>query len=62
MRTGEKVILKELGEEDKHTPDEYRIWLHLTFKSSDSRYRWLNSIVAIASSARNETRFIYNAC
>lgn len=55
------MILKELGEEDKHTPDEYRIRLHLTFKSSDSKYRWLNSIVAIASSARNETRFIYNA-
>jgi hypothetical protein len=60
-RTGKKAILEELAEEDKHTPDEYRMRLHLTFESGDPRYRWLNSVVAIASSARNGTRVIYDA-
>lgn len=60
-RTGKKAVLEELGEEDKHSPDEYRMRLHLTFESGDERYRWLNSVVAIASSARNGTRVIYDA-
>ena len=60
MRTGKKAILEGLGEEDKHTPDEYRMRLHLTFESSDKRYNWLNSIVATAGSARNGTRVTYN--
>lgn len=60
-RTGKKEILEALGEEDKHTPDEYRMRLNLTFESGDERYRWLNSIVAVASSARDGTRVIYDA-
>lgn len=60
-RIGKKAILEELGEEDKHTPDEYRMRLHLTFESGDPRYSWLNSIAEIASSARNGTRVIYDA-
>jgi hypothetical protein len=60
-RTGKKAILEELGEEDKHRPDEYRMRLHLTFESGDLRYSWLNSVVAIASSARNGMRVIYDA-
>lgn len=60
-RTGKKEILEELGEEDKRAPDEYRMRLHLTFESGDERYRWLNGVVAIASSARNAARVIYDA-
>lgn len=60
-RTGKKVVLEGLGEEDKHGPDEYRMRLHLTFETGDERYRWLNSVVAIASSARNGNRVIYDA-
>jgi hypothetical protein len=35
--------------------------LNLTFESGDERYRWLNRIVAIASSAMNGERVIYDA-
>lgn len=58
-RTGNKKILEGLGEEDKHTPGEYR--MRLTFETGHERYRWLNSVVAIASSARNGDRVIYDA-
>lgn len=60
-RTGKQAVLEGLGEEYKHTPDEYRMRMHLTFESGDKKYSWLNSIVAIASSARNRTRVIYDA-
>lgn len=60
-RTGPRKVLESLGEEDKHQPNEYRMRLHLTFESGDERYKWLNSIVAIASSARNGDRVIYDA-
>lgn len=60
-RTGKKEILEGLGEEDKHGLDEYRMRLHLTFECGDEKYRWLNSVVAIASSARNGDRVIYDA-
>ncbi|CZR52565.1 uncharacterized protein PAC_02442 [Phialocephala subalpina] len=60
-RTGKKSILEGLGEEDKHAPDEYRMRLHLTFETGSERYRWLNSVVAVASSARNGDRVIYDA-
>ena len=60
-RAGETAILEELGVEGKHTPDEYPMRLHLTFKSGDKRYSWLDSIVAIANSARNGTKVIYDA-
>lgn len=60
-RTGRKAVLEGLGEEGKHTPSEYRMRLHLTFETGDERYRWLNSVVAIASSARDGKRVIYDA-
>ena len=60
-RTGKKAVLEGLGEEGKHAPDKYRMRLHMTFESGDERYRWLNSIIAIASSARDGRRVIYDA-
>ncbi|KAH6682838.1 hypothetical protein B0J14DRAFT_467622 [Halenospora varia] len=60
-QTRKKATLEELGDEDKHTPYEYRMRLYLTLESGDKRYPWLNNIVAIASSARNGSRVIYAA-
>ena len=60
-RTGSKKVLEGLGEEDKHAPDEYRMRLNMTFESGGERYRWLNRVVGIASSARNGNRVIYDA-
>jgi hypothetical protein len=60
-RTGKKTVLEGLGEEDKHGPEEYRMRLHMTFECGDGRYRWLNAVVGIASSARNGERVIYDA-
>jgi len=60
-RTGKKEVLEGLGEEDKHGPDEYRMRLHMTFECGDPRYSWLNTVVGIASSARNGERVIYDA-
>jgi hypothetical protein len=54
-------VLEELGEEDRRSLDEYRMRLNLTFESGDERYSWLNGAVAIASSARNGDRVIYDA-
>ena len=60
-RTGQKSVLEELGDQDKHNPNKYRMRLNLMFESGDERYSWLNSVVAIASSARNGERVIYDA-
>lgn len=60
-RTGSKKVLEGLGEEDKHGPEEYRMRLNMTFELGDERYRWLNRVVGIASSARNGDRVIYDA-
>ncbi|TVY31246.1 UPF0311 protein [Lachnellula occidentalis] len=60
-RTGKKSVLEGLGEEDRHSPDEYRMRLSLAFESGDVRYEWLNRVVGIASSARNGDRVIYDA-
>lgn len=60
-RTGKKSVLEELGEEDKHGPEEFKMRLNLTFECGDERYSWLNRAVAIASSGRNGTRVIYDA-
>ncbi|APA12254.1 predicted protein [Sclerotinia sclerotiorum 1980 UF-70] len=62
VRTGRREILEALGEEDKHSANEYKMRLNLTFECDDAgKYGWLNRVVGVASSGRNGGRVIYDA-
>jgi len=59
-RTGKREVLESLGKEER-SPTEFRMRLHISAETGDSRYSWLNQAVIIASSGRVEDMVIYDA-
>lgn len=60
-RTGAREVLEKLGEDTSIGPNNFKMRLHLTMETGDSRYSWVNDSVFVASSGRNGDQVIYDA-
>ncbi|KAK5085263.1 hypothetical protein LTR05_004544 [Lithohypha guttulata] len=60
-RTGKREVLEKLGQDESITADKFKMRLHMTMETGDSRYSWVNDGVFIASSGRNGDMVIYDA-
>ncbi|KAK1924564.1 hypothetical protein DB88DRAFT_539398 [Papiliotrema laurentii] len=61
VRKGPQDVLDKLGEDTTIRADQYCMRLNCFFETGDERYKWLNKLVVIASSARCGNQVVYDA-